>query len=149
MCYHTEPVRETDQRRAPALSDGDNLLFDEPGRCRPMVNGTGSVDYHSHWFRLVEAKYGGYFLLVRHGGGDERFALGFRHTRIAELIRLLPDSDARYLMLHELYAVHSEAQREARIMERSRWHLAAAEGRVRTRKVRGQEQVKVWIEEKV
>lgn len=36
MCYHTEPVRETDQRRAPALSDGDNLLFDEPGRCRPM-----------------------------------------------------------------------------------------------------------------
>lgn len=148
MCLCKVPTRETDPWRAPALAEGDNLLFDEPGRCKPMVNGTGSTDYHSHHFRLVQNR-SLYVLLVKHGGGEERIGLGYPFTRIAELFSLLPDSDARYLMLHALYNAHREAERDGRDSERARWSLAAAERRIRVRKVRGQDKVKVSIEPKI
>jgi hypothetical protein len=49
-------TREVD---APALLDGDVLLFDEPGRC-------GGLDSHCYHYRVV--KRAGLSLLVRHGG---------------------------------------------------------------------------------
>src|SRR5688572_9405566 len=55
----------------PALADGDVLVYDGPGRC-------GGLDCHSHHFRLVMDS-GRAFLLVQHGGGDERIQLGSVH----------------------------------------------------------------------
>ncbi len=59
----------TRQPEPPPLQEGDTLLYDEPGRC-------GGIDHHSHHFRLVRRQYGGHVVLVRHGGGDERFGIG-------------------------------------------------------------------------
>lgn len=53
----------------PDLREGDELLYDEPGRC-------GGLDSHSYHLRVVRARYGGCVLLVRHGGGDEAVNLG-------------------------------------------------------------------------
>ncbi len=149
MCFHDKPTRNDQDSygvkgRAPSLREGDALLFDECGRCSPQVNGKGSTDYHSHHFRLVQAQYGGYRLLVRHGGGDERHDMGHTFTRLADL--LLPmDSDSRYLMMHALYDAQRRASNAAMDKEREHWQTAAAEKRIRTRKVRGQNRVKVWI----
>ena len=41
---------------------------------------------------------------------------------------------------------HADAKREGREGEAARWRKAAAEKRIRTRKVRGENLVKVWIE---
>lgn len=88
----------------PAIADGYQILFDEPGRC-------GGLDCHSHHFRLVKSPYF-YRLLVRHGGGDESMEMSpvFRLT--------LPtiesaSSDARYWLLHSLYSAYRDGKRTA------------------------------------
>ena len=150
MCFCEKPTRNDEQQGwnseafAPALSGDDALVYDECGRCQPQVNGTGSVDYHSHHFRLVTS-YGMTYLLVRHGGGDERVSIGYSYMRVVELLEPM-DSDRRYLMLHALYSIHKNASMTARNEESCRWQTAAAEKRIRTRKLPAQKQVKVWIE---
>jgi len=150
MCCCGKPTRNDEQPgwRAdfgPALEEDDALIYDECGRCCPQINGeTVHIDYHSHHFRLVLQR-GCFYLLVRHGGGQERIDIGWDHTCFAAL--LLPmDSDERYLMLHNLYSIHRNSREKARTAERQRWTQAAAEKRIRTRKRRGRDQVKVWIE---
>jgi hypothetical protein len=135
MCFCERPTRNDQQpgykieQAAPALKDGDCLIYDECGRCSPQVAGKGCTDYHSHHFRLVDNR-SEYFLLVRHGGGDERFSLGYHYTRTEEL--LLPlDSDARFLLLYSFYRINREASQHARNIEHSRWVHAAAEKRIK------------------
>ncbi len=153
MCFHEKPMRNDEMKGwfgPPTIEAGDEILFNECGRCKPQVNGSGSVDYHSHHFMIVKNDHAhayAYALIVRHGGGQERISLGYSHTRIAELIGLLPDSDARYLMIYALYTAHKDAAREAKEAERSRWEQAAAAKRIKTRKERGRDTVKVWIEQ--
>ena len=121
---------------APELREHDNLLYDEPGRC-------GGLDSHSFHYRLVN-RYGSLFLLVRHGGGDEQFRLTSTATLVATLAAM--DSTSRYWLFNALYHAHADGKREGREGESSRWLKAAAENRIRTRKVRGEDAVKVWIE---
>lgn len=126
--FSTRPVNPPD------LGETDKLLYDEPGRC-------GGIDSHSHHFRLVRS--GSYrCLLVRHGGGDERMALGCASGQI-NLDAL--DSDGRYWLFHTLYAARRDAAEWARETTTAHWRKAAAEKRIRTRKVRAG--VKVWIEQ--
>ena len=131
---------------APKLLASETLLFDEPGRCKPQINGKGLTDYHSHHFRLVGARYGEFRLLVKHGSGDERIDLGGAYRRIADIAGLLPDSDARYMFLYALYTMHEEGAAEARNDENEKWRKAAAEKRIKTRKMLKRGTVKVWIE---
>jgi hypothetical protein len=56
------------------------------------------------------------------------------------------DSDARYWLLHSLYSVQKDAKMLAECDTAHLWRQAAAEGRIKTRKQRGQNRVKVWIE---
>ena len=83
----------TRQPSPPDMRDGDVLLYDEPGRC-------GGLDCHAYHFRLVKA--GAYHdVLVRHGGGDERFSLcGTGRLMVPSLEAL--DSNGRYWLLHTL-----------------------------------------------
>jgi hypothetical protein len=127
---HIRPVQPPD------LKDGDELLYDEPGRC-------GGLDSHSHHLRVVKGRFH-YALLVRHGGGDERIDLG--STRMAFDALAALDSDARYWLLLRLYHVQSDAARHARDASDAQWRQAAAEKRIKTRKQRGRGSVKVWIE---
>lgn len=115
---------------APTLKDSDVLVFDEPGRC-------GGLDSHSHHFTVVK-EYGTYYLLTRHGGGEERanlHAYGNKTGMIDTLAAL--DSNARYWLLHALYQTGADGKREGRERESQKWTLAAAEGRIKRRKVRG------------
>ena len=120
---------------APDLKEYDKLLHDEPGRC-------GGLDSHSFHYRLVD-RYGSLYLLVRHGGGDEGFRLSSTPTLLSTFAEM--DSTARYWVCSALYHAHADAKRESREAEAARWRTAAAEKRIRTRKVRGENSIKVWI----
>jgi uncharacterized protein involved in type VI secretion and phage assembly len=129
----------TRQPTPPPLQEGDALLYDEPGRC-------GGIDAHSHHFRVVAGRYGlGHALLVRHGGGDERIRLGAAFRLFLPSLAAL-DSDARYWLLHSLYSAQDHAASEAREAEANRWGKAAAEKRIKVRKVRNSSYARVTIE---
>lgn len=116
----------------PAIGDADVLLFDEPGRC-------GGIDSHCHHYRLV--KNGGTSLLVRNGGGQERFYLSLPNR--VDLSAL--DSNTRYWIFNAIYHARSDGRRGGEESESSRWRQAAAEKRIQVRKIRGKNQVKVSI----
>ena len=118
------------------LEDGDELIRDLPGRC-------GGIDSHSHDLRIVRRKIMGLYLLVHHGGGTERIPL---HAYGCEaFIEAMSDNDC-YWMMRTLHGVQSDAARLARDKESYKWRQAAAEKRIKTRKNRGSNTVKVWIE---
>ena len=121
---------------APELEDGDTLVRDAPGRC-----GHGT-DSHAHHFCLVK-RHGQYYLLVRHGAGDDRIELGAR--RGAVVLSAL-DSDSFYWVLQMIYHTIQHERTYAKNSEYQRWHVAAAEKRIKTRKMRGRDAVKVSIE---
>lgn len=120
---------------APDLREGDTLLADLPGRC-------GGSDSHSYHYRLVKS-YGGLSLLVRHGGGDERI-----HYLAGPLEQVLTtmDSTSLYWLLNAIYHAYSDGRREGQSKTAETWRKAAAEKRIKTRKQRGGDGVKVWVE---
>ena len=121
----------------PELKDNDRLLYDEPGRC-------GGMDSHCHHYRLVASGGHSATLLVKHGGGEERFRVSSTKTLLDTLAAL--DSNARYWVLNAIYHAHSDGKRDAQDKTNNRWMQAAADKRIKTRKRRGQNSVKVWIE---
>jgi hypothetical protein len=121
---------------APELQEHDILLHDEPGRC-------GGLDSHAYHYRLVR-QFSSTYLLVRHGGGDERFRLSCTDSLLVGLAVM--DSTLRYWTFNAIYHARAEARRTARDNEATLWKTAAAEKRIRTRKTRGANTVKVWIE---
>lgn len=124
--------------RVPTLESGDTLLADEPGRV------LDNTCYRSHYFRLARAEFGGYFIIVKHGGGQERFKAAWSKRLAATLDTL--DSDARYFMLHTLYRVYADARREGAACEAATYRAAFVDGRLKKRKQRGQDGYEVWIE---
>jgi len=126
----------------PELEDGDELLYDEPGRC-------GGLDSHCHHVRLVKRGGRNYSLLVRNGSGDHRIDLGCVFTVAVKSGSLdAMDSNARYWFLLSIYNAARDATEVGRGEEQTKWLMAAIEKRIRTRKMRGYNQVKVWIDPK-
>lgn len=117
----------------PELQDGDQLLLDLPGRC-------GGLDSHSHHYRVV--KRIGWLLLVRHGGGDEAVRLS---GPLERALKTVSETDL-YWLLNAIYHAYSDGKHEARSTTAETWRKAAAEKRIKTRKQRGSNGVKVWIE---
>jgi len=126
------------QPNPPDLLEHDELLYDEPGRC-------GGLDSHSFHFRIVK-QFGTHYLLVRHGGGDERIRLGSRPG--IEVIAKLNSND-RYWILQQLYHVQQRQADEASQNTASKYRSAFVEGRLKKKKVRGQNAYKVTIDPKV
>jgi len=126
--------------RQPVPAEGDTVLFAEHGRILPG-SGDGSiigrgVDCRSHSFKLVRPRYGrGVDLLVRHGGGDERFEVDHSGRIVAAFEPL--DSDARYWLLHTLHNLHRRAADDARTRTANRYAQAFAEGRLKKRRRNG------------
>lgn len=142
--WGAEPWRE------PALAEGDKPLFSECGR---VIYGNidhragGGTDYRSHWFRLVVGEHRTYYVLVQHGGGEERIRLhGAWMTRPVAVAMERMTSDERYLLLHLLFSTHRDAERAAQDRTSLQYRQAFAEGRLKKRKNRGSNTVKVWIE---
>lgn len=124
----------TREPNAPDLTDGDELIWDLPGRC-------GGVDSHCHHFRVVKGRYGDCALLVRHGGGDERLPLG-RDGRIVGPLQILDDG-TRYFFVMRFYHLMTGEIRKAEAKIRSEERRAFAEGRMKKRRKHGQTYVEV------
>lgn len=120
----------------PTLEERDVLLYDEPGRC-------GGQDSHSFHYRVVLAV--GCDLLVKHGGGEQRIRLS-NPRGIRDALALL-DSNGRYWVLNAIFHAQNNAAQQARDAERLIWRRAAAEKRIRTRKRRDSDNVRVWIDD--
>ncbi len=118
----------------PAIADNETILYDEPGRC-------GGLDSHSHHYRVVRS-FGSLYLLVRHGGGDERIRLSCAETLVAPLAVM--NSTGRYWLLNAIHHAQSHAAQAARDAEAARWTRACVEKRIKTR--RSRYTVQVWIE---
>jgi hypothetical protein len=114
----------------PTLEDGDRLLFDEPGRC-------GGQDSHSYHYRVTSR-----MLLVRHGGGEERIRLA-NATMVIAALNMLDSSGARSWLLNAIYHAQADARRAGFAAATAAWQQAAAEKRIKVRKVRGKSDVRV------
>jgi hypothetical protein len=132
----TPTIRRPD---APELLEGENLLHDEPGRC-------GGLDSHCHHYRVVKW-YSSVYLLVRHGGSDESFRLSTTKSLLDSLAAL--DSTTRYWFLNAIYHTYSDGKKTGTEKTNNYWRTAAAEGRIKTRKLRGRNAVKVSVEPKL
>lgn len=129
-----------DAWRAPIVPEGSEIIFDEPGRI------ANNIDFSSHYFRCTRSgHYGPLVLHVKHGGGEESVKLGYGHTGTEATLAAL-DSDARYLMLHQLYSVARDARTAATERTSYAYKVAFAEGRLKKRKLPRQNQTKVWVE---
>lgn len=137
-------TRSTYRPNPPELREGEVLIYDLPGRC-------GGVDSHSHHLRLVSLGNTGrsFTLMVRHGGGDVRLPLGFTYRVKALLAALEPlDDNGRYWVLLALLNIAEDAAQVARDANEATWRQAAADKRIKTRKMPGKNKVKVWVEPK-
>lgn len=110
---------------APDTKESDKLLYDLPGRC-------GGLDSHSYHYRIV--RNAGIYLLVRHGGGDERIYL----SSVIENVFLSMGSETDiYWTANTIYHAHANGARDARNAEATKWTTACAEKRVSIRRTRG------------
>lgn len=132
------------QWRAPPVEEGEEIIFDEPGRVLGRdENGRNGVCCRSHYFRVTKPQFGRFMLRVRHGGGDRSFELDYNRLAIDGMA--LMDSDSRYRLLWMLLKVHQDAASEAATETAQKYRRAFVEGRLRKRKIRGQEAYKVEI----
>lgn len=139
----TEKNWGDDPMRAPPLNDGDSLIYDECGRV------IDNVCHRSHYFRLVLDKSGWAYLLVRHGGGDERIQLKSSHYAPRVVRALLnAESDDRYIMLRTIHDLHRDTKNRSRDAAIAECKQAFVDGRLKKRKLPRQQAVKVWIEPK-
>jgi len=132
--------------RAPAIREGETIVYDEEGRCSPQVNGKGGIDFHSHHFRVFKSGGSSYRFAVKHGGGEESFT-DYNTTRMVDIMAGM-DSDSRFLTLHALFDQRGQGESMGRNENEAKWRLAAADKRIKTRKMPGRDSVKVWIEPK-
>ena len=100
---------------------------------------------------LVEEPYQTLILLVKHGGGQERIRLGY-HSRywkqVSQSMQAM-DSDKRYLMLYALYDLYKDTKRREQARASAEIKLAFVEGRLKKRKIKGQNAYKVTVERKI
>ena len=100
------------------------------------------MDGHSRHYQVVR-RFSSLWLLVRHDGGDE----GFRLSQVGfdAILGALSGMD-RYWLLHAVFHAWSDGERTGREGANRRWREAAAQKRIKTRKLPSQGIVKVWIE---
>lgn len=129
--------------RAPTIKNGEVVRLDEPGRVYQFTN--YAVTYQSYYLRVVGLEFGGMELRVRHGAGEERYRLGTLDKRAVEALNKL-DSDDRYSVLFTMYDAIKKAVSNAAADTSKEYRTAFVQGRLKKRKGRGQDSVKVWVE---
>lgn len=122
--------------RAPDNGD-DKVVIELPGRV------VANTCHRSHYFRVCESG----MVYVRHGAGQESFHLGYdAHVLIGVLERATDDE--QYLIIRRIYETRSADKRAAAAKTEAEIFKAFSDGRLRKRKQRGSDKVKVWIEDK-
>lgn len=126
------------QYPTPSISDSAITLFEEKGR---VIN---DVDYSPFTVALAQ-DFDSYHVIITSGAGTESFFLTF-DPLVADAISNMP-SDARFLTLLEMREIKTRFLSAGFNKAQSIWQRAAAEDRIKTRKLRGRNEVRVWIEE--
>lgn len=147
MCRCEQPTINGDRGShvliAPELADGDELLIDAPGRCGTPPGCDRGIDCHAYHHRLVQNGCR-YYLITRHGAGEERHQISYGTAAGIPSIIAAPEG-AHYWLLHTIYTAARMASESASNATAARWATAAANGRIKTRKVRGTNNVKVSV----
>ena len=128
--------------RAPTVPDDETLLYLEPGRV--LQQGRDRVDYGSFWYSL-SLRLGRLLLRVKHGAGEECHDLGYENPQKLAAFAAL-DSDSRFMMFHTIRGLGEESAKMAASKMRHDYAKAFVDGRLRKRKQRGANEVKVWID---
>jgi len=118
-----------------AESEQDALLYDEPGRC-------GGIDSHCHHYRVTRGTC--LTILYKNGGGEGRIRIS-NSTAMYPILDAL-DSNGRYWLLNSIYHAHNDGKMNGAGRMDEQWRKAAAEKRVKTRKLPHGKGVKVWLE---
>lgn len=122
----------------PDIGQNDSLIFDEPGRC-------GGIDSHAHHYRVV---FDGYtFYLVISGAETIRVRLANGKAVVAALQQL--DSNGRYWLLNAISHTAIDYDFKGYETANKLWQRAAVEKRIRTRKIRNSDKVRVWVENSI
>jgi hypothetical protein len=130
--------------RAPTVPEGEILLHDEPGRV--LDQDSYRVCYSAYHYRLTQAGKGGRLMLrVKHGGGEECQGLGYPNPQNLAAFAAL-DSNGRFILFHMLRTAGADGAKHAAASVRHEYAQAFTDGRLRKRKERGVNRVKVWIE---
>jgi len=119
----------------PTLNEYDALLYDEPGRC-------GGCDSHCHHYRVIGKR--DIELLYKNGGGEGRIRLS-NSTSLRPILESL-DSNGRYWLLNSIYHAYDDGKINGAGRMDEQWRKAAAEKRIKTRKLPHGRGVKVWRE---
>ncbi len=124
--------------RQPSIEDGDTIIYNECGRV------LDNICMRSYWLLIVKAQYGGYQLIVKHGGGQERFRVDHSDMIIRALQSL--DSDSLYIIMFDLLKAHTNGLRTGREETEGLFKQAFVNGDLKKRKFPKQGITKVWIE---
>lgn len=138
---------QQEEWRKPTPKDGETILFDEPGRVLDLKaeGGKYNVDYRSHSFRVFASEVGSITLAVKHGGGQERWHVGSENAPLLHALARL-SSDERYFTLYAIMEAHTRSAQMGYARACGEYESAFIEGRLKKRKERGKNQVRVWIE---
>jgi hypothetical protein len=83
--------------------------------------------------------------MVQHGGGRERMCLSVT-AHFREIVFSL-DANQLYWLCHTIRYAYSDGKREGTEETRAFWQSAALDKRIKTRKVRGSDHVKLWVDQ--
>ena len=132
---------------APETPERCEIVYDEPGRCCPTLNGKPyHIDHHSRHYRLFKDDIGQFRAVVRHGGGTVEFGNDYDWGRIAKIMEPM-DSDTRFILFMSIESLCKHAERDAVSQEAHRWRAAIADGRARKRRYPKRGTTRVWIED--
>ena len=134
----------TEAWRLPEVPETDTLLLSEPGRVldNKSEGGTFNTCFRAYGFTVAKGPYGTYQVRRQSGLGVQTMRIGKEAVTALGML----DSDARFFMLYTLFEVAREASNAAHDTTERQYRAAFADGRLRKRKQRGQDAVKVWIE---
>lgn len=119
--------------------EGDIVLSNDPGRC-----GHG-IDSHAFHFCIVR-RGAWHFIIATHFNGSTEVNMK-RWSNVNSILAM--SSDDRYWTLQAIYHAVTDSVRDATHKavqeERQFWRQAAADNRIKKRKVRNTNRVDVWV----
>lgn len=127
-----------DEWRKPEIEKDEEFLISEHGR---VIN---NVCYRSHWLGIIKQKYEQYYLIVKHGGGQEKIYLNYKGKYIVKILEKLT-SDERYLMMYEMLDIKNRAEQIKCEEVSKKYETAFIEGRLKKRKHRNSNFISVYI----
>lgn len=131
----------------------DGAVFDAvrdlPGFVEESPFSSAGVTYESHHFwvhfgaRYKSGKPGRAIIVVHHGGGWEAWEA---ESMLAQAMETIADDRALFKLCWSLADIHRNATLSGRDAAAGEYKRAFVDGRLKKRKIRGSDRVKVWIE---